>query len=283
MMRAMPARKRAQRVAFVLGGGGHNGAAEVGMLRALLERDIKPELIVGTSIGAINGAAIAADPALETVERLSGLWQGLRVETIFGGSIFAGAANLFRSRTHMHDNAALRKMLQTLLPARFEDLLVPFQCVAASIERAAEHWFDAGPLADAILASAAVPGVLPPVQIGGEHFVDGGVVNSIPVSRAVELGATTIYVLQVGRVEAPLEPPRTPLQVGLVAFEIARRHRFARDLATLPDDVTAHVLPTGEPKRTSLRQLNYRDFKAVGSRIDRAYEATSAYLSNAGR
>lgn len=270
-------------VAFVLGGGGVLGAGEVGMLRALLERDIKPELIVGTSIGAINGAAIAADPALETVERLSGLWQGLRVETIFGGSIFAGAANLFRSRTHMHDNAALRKMLQTLLPARFEDLLVPFQCVAASIERAAEHWFDAGPLADAILASAAVPGVLPPVQIGGEHFVDGGVVNSIPVSRAVELGATTIYVLQVGRVEAPLEPPRTPLQVGLVAFEIARRHRFARDLATLPDDVTAHVLPTGEPKRTSLRQLNYRDFKAVGSRIDRAYEATSAYLSNAGR
>jgi NTE family protein len=116
------------------------------------------------------------------------------------------------------------------------------------------------------------------VRIAGEHFVDGGIVNSIPVSRAVELGAKEIYVLQVGRVETDLEVPKTPLQVALVAFEIARRHRFARDLATLPSDVVAHILPTGEPKPPTLRQLNYRDFKAIAQRIDRAYEATAAYL-----
>jgi NTE family protein len=274
----MTQRAGSKRVAFVLGGGGHNGAAEVGMLRALLERSIMPDLVVGTSVGALNGASVAASATLDTVASLRDVWMNLDDEMIFGGSIFAGAVNLVRSRTHMHSNEALRKLIASLLPATFEELTVPFQCVAACIERASEHWFAEGSLTEAILASAAVPGVLPPVEIGGEHFVDGGIVNSIPVSRAVELGASEIYVLQVGRVETVLEPPRTPLQVALVAFEIARRHRFARDLATLPAGVVAHVLPTGEPKKPTLRQLNYRDFKAIEQRIDRAHEATAAYL-----
>src|SRR5207237_9667683 len=132
--------------------------------------------------------------------------------------------------------------------------------------------FHTGPLADAILASAAVPGVLPPVEIEGEHFVDGGIVNSIPISRAVELGAKEIYVLQVGRIETPLVPPKTPVQVALVAFEIARRHRFARDLASLPKGVTAHVLPSGEPQRPSLKQLNYRDLKPAAALMQRAQQ-----------
>lgn len=273
-------RPRRPKVAFVLGGGGHNGAYEVGMLRALFEHGVTPKLVVGTSVGAMNGAAIAASPTLETVERLRQVWLTLNEDQIFGGSILSGAANLVRTRTSLHSNTALRTMVERLLPiTTFEELKVPFHCVAASIERAAEHWFHEGRLVDAILASAAVPGVLPPVEIDGEHFVDGGIVNSIPISRAVELGAKEIYVLQVGRVESPLAPPQTPVQVALVAFEIARRHRFARDLATLPKGVTAHVLPSGEPQRPSLRQLNYRDFKAVAERIARAHRAASEYLS----
>jgi len=280
-MSDQPRAPRRPKVAFVLGGGGHNGAYEVGMLRALFEHGIKPNVVVGTSVGAMNGAAVAANPSLETVERLRKVWLTLNEDQIFGGSILAGAANLVRTRTSLHSNASLRSMIEQLLPVTtFEDLKIPFQCVAASIERAAEHWFNEGSLIDAILASAAVPGVLPPVEIDGEHFVDGGIVNSIPISRAVELGAKEIYVLQVGRVETPLVPPKTPVQVALVAFEIARRHRFARDLASLPKGVTAHVLPSGEPQRPSLRQLNYRDFKAVAGRIQRAHRAAAAYLSS---
>jgi NTE family protein len=166
------------------------GAYEVGMLKALLERDVVPDVVVGTSVGALNGAAIAAAPTLDTVSRLREIWLGLDQDRIFGGSLLAGAANLMRSRTHLHSNQPLRKMIGNLLPATtFEELAVPFHCVAASIERAAEHWFSEGPLVEAILASAAVPGVLPPVEIDGEHFLDGGIVNSIPISRAVELGA----------------------------------------------------------------------------------------------
>jgi NTE family protein len=252
------------------------------MLRALLEHGVRPDLVVGTSVGALNGAAIAAEPTLEMVNRLREVWLNIDDEGIFGGSIFAGAANFMRSRTHMHSNRSLRRLIeQTAGVSRFEDLIVPFQCVAACIERAAEHWFDSGPLVDAILASSAVPGVLPPVEIAGEHFVDGGIVNSIPIARAVELGAKEIFVLHVGRIERPLTPPKTPMQVAIVAFEIARRHRFARDLATLPRGVTAHVLPTGQAKRQAegrLSELNYRDFKAVSERMERSHRATAAYL-----
>ena len=151
--------------------------------------------------------------------------------------------------------------------------------MAASIERAAEHWFTDGSLSDAVMASCAVPGLLAPVRIGDEHFLDGGLVNSVPVSRAVELGARTVYVLQVGRMENPLTPPKLPWQVALVAFEIARRHRFAADLATLPGDVVVHVLPTGAVVPEGLRQLKYRDSRRTAERVERAHEASATYLA----
>ena len=122
-----------------------------------------------------------------------------------------------------------------------------------------------------------MPGLLPPVRVGGEHFLDGGLVNSIPVGEALALGARTVFVLQVGRIERPLAVPRRPWEVAPVAFEIARRHRFARDLASLPDGVAVHVLPTGgdEPPRTATSSaLRYRDFAAVQRRIDAAYDAS---------
>jgi NTE family protein len=279
------ARDRAGGIAFVLGGGGQLGAHEVGMLRALLERGIVPGLVVGTSIGAINGAAVAADPSLAAVERLTRTWSGIERDDVFAGSILGRLGTLARTRTHLHDNASLRARLAETLPARIEDLAVPFQCVAASIEQAAEHWFSEGPLVDAVLASSAVPGILPPVAIDGEHYVDGGVVNSIPVGRAVALGARTVYVLHVGRLDRPLEPPRWPWEVALVAFEIARRHRFVGDLAALPDDIDVHVMPTGQadpPRYNDLSQLRYRDTSRIGERIDRAHAASLAYLADRG-
>ena len=276
-----------RRVAFVLGGGGGPfGAHEVGMLRALIERGIVPDLVLGTSVGAINGVAVAADPSVAGVERLTGMWSEMERGGVFGGSVVGRIATLARSRTHLHGNETLRALLDEALPvSRIEDLAVAFQCVAASIERACEHWFSAGPVVDAVLASASVPGILPPVRIGEEHFVDGGIVNSIPVSRAVELGAQRIYVLHVGRLERPLEPPRWPWEVGLVAFEIARRHRFVGDMAALPEHLDVHVLPTGQqdvPRFTDLSQFRYRDTSNVSKRIARAHEASAAYLAERG-
>src|SRR5215213_9792981 len=194
--------------AFVLGGGGVLGAAEVGMLEALFEHGVRPDLIVGTSVGAINGAFVAADPVPATVGRLRTVWEELASEGILTGSVLARVSTLVRTRTHLHPREPLRDLLTGHLPVRtFAELEVPFQCVAASIERAAEHWFTAGPLIPAVLASSAVPGLLPPVELDGEHYLDGGLVHSIPVGRAVALGAETIYVLHVGRIDRPLRPP----------------------------------------------------------------------------
>lgn len=275
-------RRSKTKIAFVLGGGGRLGAAEVGMLRALFEREIVPDLIVGTSIGAMNGAAVAAAPTLETIDRLEEMWTTLDKNEVFSGSMLAGAKNLVKTRTSLQPNQPLRRLIEKMLPATtFEELEIPFQCVAASIERAAEHWFHEGPLVDAILASSAVPGILPAVKIDGEHFIDGGIVNSIPIGRAVDLGASEIFVLHVGRIERPLTAPKNPWQVGMVSFEVARRHRFARDLASLPEGVIAHVLPSGEtepPRYDNLGNLRYKNFKSVVRHIKLAYRATVEYL-----
>jgi NTE family protein len=272
--------------AYVLGGGGQLGASEVGMLRALIERGLTPGLVVGTSVGAINGAAIASDPSMAMVQRLQDTWSDIERSDVFAGSIINRIATLARTKTHLHGNEALRATLTEALPiALIEDLPVRFQCVAASIERAAEHWFSGGDVVDAILASAAVPGILPPVEIGGEHYIDGGIVNSIPVDRAVELGATRIFVMHVGRLDRPLEPPRWPWEVGLVAFEIARRHRYLGDLASLPEGVEIHILPTGQPeppKYNDLSALRYRVSAGVGESIGKAYTASLAYLRERG-
>jgi predicted acylesterase/phospholipase RssA len=190
--------RRAHEVAFVLGGGGVLGAHEVGMLQALAEAGVRPDLVLGTSVGALNGVFVAA-----------------------------------------HDDPG-----------------------------------------------AAVPGLLPPVRVGDEHFFDGGLVHSIPVGRALELGARTVYVLHVGRIEQPLQPPTRPWEVGLVAFEIARRYRFAEDMAAIPPGVTVHVLPAGNEAQAGvdLSQLRYRDTSRIDDNIRRAYEASAAYLAGvAGR
>jgi NTE family protein len=262
------------------------GATEVGMLAALAEGGIRPDFVLGTSIGAINGVFVAADPAGAAMQ-LEAVWRSEVVRTAFRGSIIGRLGTLARSGTHLHANLPLCRLLEQHLTARrFEELAVPFQCVAASVEKAAAHWFHSGPIIPAVLASAAVPGLLPPVRIGGEHFFDGGLVHSIPVGRAVQLGAQRIFVLHVGRIEQPLRVPRRPWEVGLVAFEIARRHRFVEEMASLPDDVTVHVLPAGSDGRTSgrgadLSQLRYRDYSRIETYIDRGRTATAAYLASA--
>jgi NTE family protein len=271
-------------VAFVLGGGGLLGAHEVGMLRALAESSIEPDVVLGTSVGAINGAFFAADPTMAGVERLSRLWQEPDVSGFSPGSLFRRLTTLARSGTHLESLEYARLRLQQTLPVhRVEELKVRFQCVAASIERAAEHWFTTGELAEVVLASCAVPGVLPPVKVGDEHFIDGGIVNSIPVARAVALGARSIYVLQVGRLEKPLKPPRRPWEVGLVAFEVARRHRFAHDLLSLPPDVELHVMPTGGSAAPAYNDLvgQVRLRRALGGvrrQMEVSYEASRRYL-----
>jgi NTE family protein len=268
-----------ERTAFVLGGGGLLGAVEVGMVRALLEHDVRPDLVVGTSVGALNGLAIAHDPTVAVVDRLLELWRSVAENNdVYGDRPWRQVTRVMRTGTHLHSAAPLRERLEAEFgDLTFEQLRVPFQCCGASIERAAETWFSEGPVVPAVVASAAVPGLLPPARVGNEHYLDGGIVNSIPVGRAVELGATRLFVLQVGRIDRPLKPPRKPWEVARVSFEIARRHRFVREMAALPDGVTAHVLPAGGTTKDD-SPWSYRDTSLVEARIEAAYDGSRAYL-----
>ncbi|HZZ50579.1 MAG TPA: patatin-like phospholipase family protein [Pseudonocardia sp.] len=268
--------------AVVLGGGGVAGAVQVGMLRALVEADIRPDLVVGTSVGALNGAALAALPGITAVERLEGLWRSSDAREVFTAGAVRRLRQLVRSGVALHSSDPLRRALERVVGTRrIEELPVRFECCAACVELASEHWFDSGPVVEAVLASAAVPGLLPPALVDGRHYYDGGLVNSIPLGRALRLGAERIFVLHVGRVDQPLRAPERPWEVGLVAFEIARRHRYARDLAEVPDGVDVHVLPAGAgraPAWDSRAALRYRVFDDVGARIEASYQASREYL-----
>jgi NTE family protein len=269
-------------VAFVLGGGGILGASEVGMLEALLGDGIRPDLVVGTSVGAVNGAFLAADPTPAAVGRLAEVWVRASESGVFADSLLARVQRVARLASHLHSSDALESLLtEELDGVQIEDLAVRFQCVAAQIETASARWFSQGSVVDAVLASCAVPGLLPAREIDGMHYLDGGLVHSIPVSRAIDLGARTVYVLQVGRIEHALREPRWPWEVGLVAFEIARRYRFNEDLERVPEGVAVHVLPSGSERSPSMT-MSYRGARQVTARIEAASVATRGYIAGLG-
>jgi NTE family protein len=162
-----------------------------------------------------------------------------------------------------------------LVARRFEDLALPFQCVATDMLGVDEVWFTAGPLIEPILASAAIPAVYPAVEIDGVRYLDGAIVDEVPLGRAVELGARSIYVLQVGAFGRPRPEPRRPLDVAIQAYWVGRQHRFKRDLAAMPPGIEVHLLPTGQTPT-----MRYNDFTRSAELIALAYEASRAYLDS---
>ena len=267
--------KRRTKTAFVLSGGGNLGAIQVGMLRALTERGIVADMVIGCSVGAMNGAAYAADPTMSGVRNLESIWRRTEAPDLMPSSRIPNAVQLVRKGPSLHSNEGVRRSIAEFLGGKrtFEELVVPFQCVATDVDAAIEKWFSEGDLTEPIVASAALPAVYPPVTIDGRRYLDGGVVNNVPLSRAVELGARTIYVLHVGLHGRPEAEIRRPIDAALVAYWIARNNRFARDLSQLPRNVTAIVLPPGD--RPDLR---YDDFSQTMELLDQGYRGASDAL-----
>lgn len=236
-------RRNRGKTAFVFAGGGVLGAIQVGHLEALFDAGIFPDLLVGASVGGLNAAAVAADPTPAGVERLKEIWSGLRSEDIFPGSSLRRAWHYVRA-DHLYPNTGVRALIERLGVKNFEELNVPLSVVAANLRTGAERWFDTGPIAPALLASTALPGIFPPVPIDGEPYVDGGVVNNVPISRAVELGATRIYILSCGAIRSGDRPMRRPLDVLMTAVVHSRSVRFEQDLTRYAANAEIHSLPT---------------------------------------
>ena len=261
--------------AFVLSSGRNLGAVQVGMLRALVEHGVEPDLVVGCSVGAINGAGFADDPTLGRIERLEEVWCSTEAKDLLPRPWkLPPAVSLARRVEAIHPDGGVRRLIQQTLEARtFEDLAVPLHVLATDVVDAAEAWFDRGPLLGPLLASAAIPAMLPSVEIAGRRYIDGAVVNDVPVQHAVDLGARTVYVLEVGSFAQPWSEPKRPAESAIQAYGIARRHRFQSELDGVPDDVELHVLPHGDPP-----PLRLRDMSQSPSLIAAAHEATTRYL-----
>lgn len=258
----------------MLSGGGNLGALQVGMLRALAERDMVPDVILGCSVGAMNGAAFAGDPTPAGVARLEAAWLEIGTDDVMPSSRIPNTVQLLRKGESLHNNDGLRGTIRSLLGdhQQFSDLTVPFQCVATDVDAGLERWFSEGPLDPAILASTALPSVYPMVTIDGRRYVDGGVVDNVPIGRAIELGARRVYVLQVGPHGRPDHAIRRPIDAFLTAYWIARNSRFARDLEQLPEGVEAVVFPTDRP------ELRYDDFSRTRDLIERGYQSACSHL-----
>lgn len=262
--RAPSPRPRAPRTAFVLSGGGNQGVAQVGMLRALLERGIRPDVVIGTSVGALNGAAIAADPSIEMIGYLEDTWRSLNGEALFPGGTLRRAWNLLRRDDHLISNEGLVRMIdRSRITERFEDLAVPLRVVAADLNSGNEVVFASGPLPPVLLASASLPGIYPPVRLGGAVLVDGAIVNLVPISHALAGPVDRIFVLDVSD---PISdrPIRSPLDVVVRSVAISREQRFDLELQWVPDEVELVVLPAPDDDR------DFLDFSGAQELIDRA-------------
>jgi NTE family protein len=262
--------------AFVLSGGASLGAAQVGMLAALSDAGVRPDLIIGTSVGAINGAWVAGG---SDCAGLGAVWRSLRRDTVFPARPFDGVLGFAGRREHLVPDTGIRRLLRDHV--RFEqmqDAQVPFHVVATDVLSGCDTLLSHGNAVDAILASAAIPGVLPPVRVAGRDLMDGGVVNNTPISHAVRLGADVIWVLATGYSCALTQRPRGALGMALHAVTLGINRRLAADIRRYARQVDLRVAPPLCPIRTSAA-----DFTQAAELIDRAHQLTRDWLAAGAR
>ncbi|HWG09365.1 MAG TPA: patatin-like phospholipase family protein [Solirubrobacteraceae bacterium] len=267
------------RTAFVLSGGASLGAVQVGMLQALYERDIAPELIVGTSAGAVNGAFIASRPqSVETATELAEIWRKVRRGQIFPLNPLSGLLGFFGSRDHLVPASGLRKLVaEHSQHQSLEQMPIEFHVVAVDVVTGEELLLSRGPTVDAVLASAAIPAVLPPVAWGKRLLMDGGVANNTPISHAVQLGAREIYVLPSGPSCALEQPPSSALGMALHALTLLTQSRLIADVELHRDQAKLIVLPPPGP--LGIQPI---DFAHADELIERSLADARAFLDRGG-
>lgn len=190
-MEASPERPTAApgKTALVLAGGGSFGAIQVGMLRELVACGIQPDLVVGASVGALNGAYFAGDPIAEGVARLESIWRGLRRADVFPLTL-RRLAGLFFESASLVDSGGLRRLIERHLPYReLENAAIPIHIAATELLGGAPVELSSGSAVEAILASCAIPAAFPAVRVGESHLIDGAVASNTPIMTAVRLGA----------------------------------------------------------------------------------------------
>lgn len=263
-------------VGYVLGGGSSLGAIQVGMLQALVEQDVLPDVVAGTSVGALNGAVVALDPR-SAANRLSHAWARMTRERVFPGGLAAQARTLQRTKTHLFPNVGLATVIDEFLGGAltFDDLALPLSVVTTDVATARAHVLGSGPLLPALLASAAVPGIYPPVEHDARLLYDGGVVANVPMRQAIAMGARSLVVLDCffpGRLPAA---PQSIAEVLVYAALVTMRNQVVFDAPLVAEDMP--VVYVGGPDVTIMSLL---DFSHTPILIEAAYESARSFLAD---
>jgi NTE family protein len=249
------------------------------MLRALYERGIVPDLIVGTSVGAINGAFIASRPqTVETADELAQIWRGVRRGQVFPLRPLSGLLGFLGSRDHLVPESGLRRLIaEHMTYDRLEQMPIEFHLVAVDVLTGEELRLSRGPALEAVLASAAIPAVLPPVAWEGRAVMDGGVANNTPISHAVALGARTVYVLPTGHACALEQPPASALGMALHALTLLAQSRLIADVESHRDLARLVVMPP--PCPLAIQPI---DFAHAEELVERSLADARTFLDGGG-
>ena len=265
--------------AFVMAGGASLGAIEAGMLRALYEREIVPDFIVGTSAGALNAAFVASRPQTPaTADALADVWRSLRRGEVFPLNPLVGLLGFIGSRDHLVPASGLRRLIARYLEVeRLEEMSVPLHVVAVDVVTGEELRLSAGPALDAVLASAAIPGIFPPVGWQGRDLMDGGVANNTPISQAIELGARQVFVLPTGHACALEDAPRSALGMAVHALSLLFQRRLIDDIEKHKAATKLVVLPPPCPLAVQPIDFGHPDLL-----VERGYESACEFLDGGG-
>jgi NTE family protein len=269
-------------IAFVLSGGGNRGALQGGALKALLERGIVPDLIVATSVGALNGVTLAADPTIAGARRLAASWPLIRRADIFPGNALTVGWRILRGHGSLHSQGNLARFMRRQVPSnvrRFKDLKVPCIVTATSLSTGQLRLFGSEPserLLDALLASTAIPPFFPPYRYRNELLADGALVANLPISQAIMRGARTIYTLEiVDEMSAGAGPGMLGTLASSLNAMLSRQHEQERQITALgrKRGVVIHDI-----QLTSGQNLVYNDFSHGAKLVEAGERATLAYL-----
>jgi NTE family protein len=272
--------------AFVLSGGGNLGPLQIGAVRALFERGIKPDMLVGCSAGSLNAVQIARDVSLDGVEVLADNWRRTRLQDVYPGSRAVATMRFVTGKDSLFDNRNFYALLQRygITPAHtFENLpTIPLYITATDLRTGKLHVFGDNPrdtVLDAMMASTALTPMHPPWEVNGERYVDGGTVTPLPIRSALERGATEIYALHIydkSRDSAEPSSVRGVVNILTRSVDTMLRMQVQHDLLLAQSStVRLHYITLAPARPTSLL-----DFDSTDEMIDAGYDTTQAYLQS---
>ncbi len=270
-------------IAFALSGGGNRGPLQVGALAALFEHGIHPDFVVGTSAGAINAAYLAARGPDANMDELAALWHQANRNLVYPGNPLTMAWRVLIGADSLFPSYGMRQLIERNLPPgvrTFGDLKMPCYITAVDLQTSRLYVFGddpSAPLVDAIVASASVPGIHPPVEYNGLQLVDGGVVATVPASVAMDRGATTVYVINVGYGGEKRKPVHGFLSVLKRTLDTFLAQSIIQDLdraAADPTVVLHHI------HISAFDDLPFYDFDHIDEMVEAGRRAAEEYLAN---